>query len=41
MKSQAKELHELKKTSKAWETIERKGVETSFHYKHHQEALNS
>jgi chromosome segregation ATPase len=32
MKSQAKELQELEKTTDVWETTERKWVEALFHY---------
>jgi tRNA nucleotidyltransferase/poly(A) polymerase len=41
MKTQAKELKELKKTVEAWETIKRKWAKTLFHYKQQQEALGS
>ncbi len=34
VKSQVEELKELKKTTKAWESIKRKWTKTLLHYKH-------
>jgi hypothetical protein len=41
MKSQEEELKELRKIVEAWKSINRKWVDTLFHYKQQYEALGS